>query len=130
MVGVVPRKLDRLILLLLHIRRLFVPAPATTTANIDVVEKKKNNKVDSKDKTVGIPIIIIIFFRPSVVEEGCAGRESHLGGNLHKYLRKKCEPRSRFHLNVTAGSQKRAIANLRKSKGRDESRFALRVKKT
>jgi hypothetical protein len=30
---------------------------------------------------------------------------------------------------VTAGSQKRAIANLRKSKGRDESRFALKLKR-
>jgi len=38
-------------------------------------------------------------------------------------------PRSRFQLNVTAGSQKRAIANLRKSEGRDESRFALRLKR-
>jgi hypothetical protein len=38
-------------------------------------------------------------------------------------------PRSRFQLNVTAGSQKRAIANLRKSKGRDESRFALKLKR-
>jgi hypothetical protein len=36
---------------------------------------------------------------------------------------------SRFQLNVTAGSQKRAIANLRKSKGRDESRFALKLKR-
>jgi hypothetical protein len=39
-----------------------------------------------------------------------------------------CFP-SRFQLNVTAGSQKRAIANLRKSEGRDESRFALRLKR-
>ncbi len=32
--------------------------------------------------------------------------------------------RSRFQLNVTAGSQKRAIANLRKSEGKNESLFA------
>ena len=37
--------------------------------------------------------------------------------------------RSRFQLNVTAGSQKRAIANLRESEGRDESRFALKIKR-
>jgi hypothetical protein len=37
------------------------------------------------------------------------------------------DSRSRFQLNVTAGSQKRAIANLRKSEGRDESRFALKM---
>jgi hypothetical protein len=36
---------------------------------------------------------------------------------------------SRFQLNVTAGSQKRAIANLRESEGRDESRFALKIKR-
>jgi hypothetical protein len=36
---------------------------------------------------------------------------------------------SRFQLNVTAGSQKRAIANLRKSEGRDESHFALKLKR-
>ena len=38
-------------------------------------------------------------------------------------------PGSRFELNVTAGSQKRAIANLRESEGRDESRFALKIKR-
>ena len=40
-----------------------------------------------------------------------------------------CISCSRFQLNVTAGSQKRAITNLRKSKGRDESRFALKLKR-
>jgi hypothetical protein len=39
------------------------------------------------------------------------------------------QPGSRFQLNVTAGSQKRAIANLRKSGGRDEPRFALKLKR-
>jgi hypothetical protein len=34
------------------------------------------------------------------------------------------DPSSRFQLNVTAGSQKRAILNLRKSEGKNESRFA------
>jgi hypothetical protein len=38
-------------------------------------------------------------------------------------------PRSRFQLNVTAGSQKRAIHECKESEGRDESRFALKMKR-
>jgi hypothetical protein len=68
MVGVVPRKLDRLILL--HIRRLFDPAPA--------VEKKKN-KVDIRDKTIWIPIMVL-----SEVEDAVDGVSVYL--ILHKYL--------------------------------------------
>jgi hypothetical protein len=36
---------------------------------------------------------------------------------------------SRFQLNVTAGSQKRAIHECKESEGRDESRFALKMKR-
>jgi hypothetical protein len=39
------------------------------------------------------------------------------------------EARSRFQLNVTAGSQKRAIHECKESEGRDESRFALKMKR-
>jgi hypothetical protein len=38
-------------------------------------------------------------------------------------------PRSRFQLNVTAGSQKRAIHECKESEGKDESRFALKMKR-
>jgi hypothetical protein len=38
-------------------------------------------------------------------------------------------PSSRFQLNVTAGSQNRAIRAINEPEGRDESRFALKIKK-
>ena len=51
-------------------------------------------------------------------------------GHFRYFLRTPTAyPWSRFQHNVTAGSQKRAIANLGKSKGRDESRFALKLKR-
>jgi hypothetical protein len=39
------------------------------------------------------------------------------------------DARGRFQLNVTAGSQKRAIHECKESEGRDESRFVLKMKR-